>query len=214
MSSIPILGYWNLRGRAQSIRYLLKYAGVQFLDKRYPIGEGWPQEKNSLGLDFPNLPYYIDGDIKLSQTLTILRYLSRKHDLVAKDEPTLIRQELAEQQILTMAENFLPAVGKKDWEQRKDKYISETLVPQLNLFNKFLGSKDWLTPKLSYVDFMAYETLDWFRLFSPESLVKFPTLEQYLTRFESLDRIKQYRSSPEYKDWPLFNAWAKWGYSK
>jgi glutathione S-transferase len=34
------LGYWNIRGLAQQIRYLLKYAGVEFIDKRYEFGEG------------------------------------------------------------------------------------------------------------------------------------------------------------------------------
>jgi len=77
MSSKPILGYWDTRALGQPIRYMLKYAGVHFTDKRYQFGEGnsfanwesiskyWAPEKFTLGLDFPNLPYYIDGDIKV-----------------------------------------------------------------------------------------------------------------------------------------------------
>src|SRR5256885_1386014 len=78
MSSKPILGYWDIRAFAQPMRYMLKYAGVDFVDKRYQFGEGktlaemesirkhWMPVKFTLGLDFPNLPYYIDGDIKVS----------------------------------------------------------------------------------------------------------------------------------------------------
>ena len=77
MSNIPTLGYWDIRGLGQPIRYLLKYAGVQFNDKRYGFGAGttmaeaesigkhWIPDKFNLGLDFPNLPFYIDGDVKV-----------------------------------------------------------------------------------------------------------------------------------------------------
>ena len=77
MNSSPTLGYWNIRGLAQPIRYLFVIAEVDFNDKRYPFGEGntfaeiesvikhWKPDKESLGLDFPNLPYYIDGDVKV-----------------------------------------------------------------------------------------------------------------------------------------------------
>jgi glutathione S-transferase len=79
MTIVPTLGYWDIRAFAQPIRYLLKYAGIQFNDKRYPFGEGstaqelnsirkyWYLEKFTLGLDFPNLPFYLDGDVKVSQ---------------------------------------------------------------------------------------------------------------------------------------------------
>ena len=84
MESVPILGYWDTRGLTEPIRYMLKYAGVQFIDKRYKFGEVssnidmtnakdmeklrtyWAKDKPNLGLDFPNLPYYIDKDIKVS----------------------------------------------------------------------------------------------------------------------------------------------------
>ena len=77
--SKPTLAYWDIRALAQPIRYMLKYAGVDFTDKRYQLGEGktfaemenikkpWiTGDKFKLGLDFPNMPYYLDGDIKVS----------------------------------------------------------------------------------------------------------------------------------------------------
>lgn len=87
----PVLGYWDTRGLAQPIRNLLVYKGIDFVDKRYKFGpppgydhEEWLKEKFTLGLRFPNLPYYIDEDVKLTQSLAILRYLGRKHGLAAK----------------------------------------------------------------------------------------------------------------------------------
>ena len=37
-------------------------------------------------MDFPNLPYYFDGDTKLSQSGAILRHIARKHDLLGKTD--------------------------------------------------------------------------------------------------------------------------------
>lgn len=72
----PVVGYWNIRGFASPIRNLLHYKEVEFEDKVYTIGpapeyniSGWTDVKPTLGLDFPNLPYYIDDDVKLSQVI-------------------------------------------------------------------------------------------------------------------------------------------------
>ena len=66
MSEKPILGYWDARGLAQSIRLLLTYAGVDFIDKRYNVGpppdydrSEWLNDKFNLGLDFPNVSFFI-----------------------------------------------------------------------------------------------------------------------------------------------------------
>ncbi|VDL64558.1 unnamed protein product, partial [Hymenolepis diminuta] len=64
----PILAYWDVRGIGESIRLLLRYLGVEFEDKFYHFGPG-------------KLPYYIDGDFKLTQSSAILEYIADKHDM-------------------------------------------------------------------------------------------------------------------------------------
>lgn len=65
---------------------MLEYIGIKFEDKEYSCGPApdfdrsdWLKVKYTLGLDFPNLPYYIDGDVKLSQSVCIMRYIGMKH---------------------------------------------------------------------------------------------------------------------------------------
>jgi glutathione S-transferase len=60
-------GYWGIRGLAQVARLLLAYTGLQWEDVVYADRDQWLQnDKVNLGLDFPNLPYLIDGDFKLT----------------------------------------------------------------------------------------------------------------------------------------------------
>lgn len=71
----PLLGYWNVRGLTSSIRNLLRFAEAEFEEKLYEFSEEerkvWQADKSSLDLDFPNLPYYIDGEVKLTQVFTL-----------------------------------------------------------------------------------------------------------------------------------------------
>lgn len=81
----PVVGYWHIRGLAASIRYMMHFAEVDFEDVTYECGPApehnkdcWFSVKESLGMDFPNLPYFIDGDFKLTETLAIHKYIAHK----------------------------------------------------------------------------------------------------------------------------------------
>jgi len=46
--------------------------------------------------NYAQIPYYIDDDVKLSQTFAILKYLGRKHNLAPLTEQEHIRIDLIE----------------------------------------------------------------------------------------------------------------------
>lgn len=63
-----ILGYWDMRRLADAIRLLLEYTASTYAEKYRYVGDApgydrsqWLSDKFTLGLDFPNLPYLIDG---------------------------------------------------------------------------------------------------------------------------------------------------------
>ena len=62
------LGYWQIRGRGQILRLLLSYTGLPWEDVHYAGPEKWfgSGDKTKLGFDFPNLPYLIKADFKLT----------------------------------------------------------------------------------------------------------------------------------------------------
>lgn len=70
------LGYWKSRGRAQVPRLLMAYTGASWEDIVYTEPEKWfGKDKMTLGLDFPNLPYLIDGNFNVTETSAICMYI-------------------------------------------------------------------------------------------------------------------------------------------
>ena len=78
-----IIGYWMIRGLGRHIVLVAEYVGANYEPRYYMQGpppevsrDEWLSEKFNLGLDFPNLPYLIDGDFKITETLAIARYIA------------------------------------------------------------------------------------------------------------------------------------------
>ncbi|KAI1306053.1 Glutathione S-transferase Mu 1 [Halotydeus destructor] len=201
----PLLGYWNLRGLGQSIRNLLAHAGVEFEDKLYIAEQGrdqWLADKATLGLDFPNLPYYIDGDVKLSQSIAILRYIARQHGLDGVTNEEKARIDLAEQQLV----DYRTAGAQLFYSPNHDELAGpyrEGLPAKLQALSDFLGDRKWLSgDNLSYADFLAYEYLDIHKLFQPGCLDPFQNLVEYVARFEALPNVQKYMKSDKFMKWP------------
>lgn len=81
--------YWPSRGAGQIGRLLIAYTGLECEDIRYTEREKWyGDDKKNLGMDFPNLPYLIDGGFKTSESNAIQKYIimkSGKTELLGKD---------------------------------------------------------------------------------------------------------------------------------
>ncbi|RXN08538.1 glutathione S-transferase Mu 3-like protein [Labeo rohita] len=108
------LAYWDIRGLAQPIRLLLEYTGTKYEEKFYSCGEApnydrscWLNEKEKLGMDFPNLPYLEDGDTKVVQSNAIMRYIARKHNLCGETEEEQTRVDILENQAMDFRNGFV-----------------------------------------------------------------------------------------------------------
>lgn len=102
------------------------------------------------------------------------------------------------------------------WE---DKYEAlrwnflENIPGELSRFSKFLGHRRWLMgDRLTHVDFMLYEALDQYALFSEGCLDAEPNLKAYADRFRNLEPIKRFLESGDFKPWPVLLPKAtRWG---
>ncbi|XP_064029939.1 glutathione S-transferase 2-like [Pogoniulus pusillus] len=215
---VVTLGYWELRGLANAIRLLLEYTDTPYEEKRYQPGRApeydrreWLEEKEKLGLDFPNLPYLIDGPIKLTQSNAIVRYIARKHNMCGETEQEKVYVDLLENELMDLRMNFVRLCYSADFEKLKPAYL-EHLPRKLQELSRFLGSRKWFVgDKLTYVDFVAYDVLDQHRMFVPACPeLQGGNLGQFLQRFEALERISAYMRSGRYLKTPIFWPTAKW----
>ncbi|XP_047641049.1 glutathione S-transferase Mu 1-like [Phacochoerus africanus] len=213
-----ILGYWDIRGLAHAIRLLLEYTDSSYEEKKYTMGDApdydrsqWLSDKFKLGLDFPNLPYLIDGAHKLTQSNAILRYIARKHNMCGETEEEKIRVDILENQAMDVRLQMARICYSPDFEKLKPGYLKE--IPEiLKCFSEFLGKRPWFAgDKLTHVDFLAYDVLDLYRIFDPKCLDGFPNLKDFLSRFEGLEKISAYMRSSRFLPHPVYTKMATWG---
>ncbi|XP_004582018.2 glutathione S-transferase Mu 4 [Ochotona princeps] len=212
------LGYWDIRGLAHAIRLLLEYTDTSYEEKRYTMGDApdydrsqWLSEKFKLGLDFPNLPYLIDGTHKLTQSNAILRYLGRKHNLCGETEEEKIRVDILENQAMDVSNQLAAVCYSPDFEKQKPEYL-KGIPDMLKQFSQFLGDQLWFAGnKITFVDFLTYDVLDLHCVFVPSCLEAFPNLKAFVSRFEDLPKISAYIKSSRFLPRPLYTKVATWG---
>ena len=62
----------------------------------------WFGVKFSQGLDFPNLPYYKAGEVKLTGTNAILRHIARENNMCGNSAMERARVDMAAEQVMDM----------------------------------------------------------------------------------------------------------------
>lgn len=146
----------------------------------------WLNEKHTLGLDFPNLPYLIDDGIKLTETAAIMKYLCSKWrpELLGADPTTLANVEMLWAQVMKLKEEATAPCysGKSNQE------IMDVCFPLIEQIVQFVGEKTWITGNnLTWLDFMFFELVNYLDFLSG-GVVKthYETLGAYSNRFESL----------------------------
>ena len=72
----------------------------------------WLNEKENLGMEFPNLPYLFDGDVKITETLGIMQYIAKKWkpDLLGRNAAEVGRVHMLEYQIFLIKHTLTMAV--------------------------------------------------------------------------------------------------------
>jgi len=219
---MPSLGYWKIRGLAQPIRLMLGYVGEEFEDKLYEVTDGpefsrdaWLNEKFTLGLDFPNLPYFIDGDVKLVQSSAIMRHIARKHDLLGKTDKEKDRCDVAAEQVCDLRQQFVRLCYGRffglDFKEKGPGYV-DNIFKSLKPFEDFLGDNDWLAgANITWADFILWEMLDQHLLLKPGCLDELPKLLAYHRRFKDDPKMKKFMESKKFFTGPCNNKMAAWG---
>ena len=155
------LGYWGIKGLGEPIRWLIGYLGLAVNEYNPATPDEWfGQKKGALGLDFPNLPYLVDGDFKLTESNAIPFYLANK-----AGKPELFGKDWKEQVVHKEIEGVLADLRQALWkvlfhpdnhaEEYKKSHAEGTSVhAKLDQLSKFLGTKEFFLGHVTYVDFI------------------------------------------------------------
>lgn len=193
------LGYWGIRGRAHVPRLLLAYTKTQWEEVAYTDPAQWfGNDKLNLGLDFPNLPYLIDGDLKISESDAIARYIVARagsQELLGKN----IQDAAKVDEVIGVFGDLRMNIAKLFFDpdyQAKLKETFETAKPKLELFQKFVGEKQWTLGYLTLVDFIVAENSHYLEKVYPEEFKSYPALQRIRDNIENLPEVKEYYSKP------------------
>ena len=203
MAEKVVLGYWPLRAKAQVAQTILEFAGAEYEIKRYTFDntqEWFGNDKPNLGLQFPNLPYILHGDVKLTETLAIWRYLCRQF------APDLLGKTPEEQTTVDELLYFLKAVERDpyntcyraDYEDVLADVLTKAKTKLAHLEN-FAGDKQFLLgaevslPDLVFTEFGLIADLVGISLAE-----EFPRLSAIRERVNALEFMEKFRGSDRY----------------
>uniref|UniRef100_A0A2K5SEK5 Glutathione S-transferase n=1 Tax=Cebus imitator TaxID=2715852 RepID=A0A2K5SEK5_CEBIM len=162
-----------------AVGLLLEFTDTSYEEKRYTCGEApdydrsqWLDVKIRLDLEFPNLPYLLDGKNKITQN---------NHDMGGETEEEKIQVDIVENQVMDFRIQLIKLCYSPDRETLKPQYL-EQLPGQLK--HSSMGEK------LTYVDFLTCDTLDQNRIFEPKCLDEFPNLKKIAAYIQSVNFFK------------------------
>lgn len=215
------LAYWKIRGLASPIRYLMEYLKVDYNEIFYEVAvtqgqDGpvydkscWFDNKFKLGLDFPNLPYLVDGNEKITESHAIMMYLGRKFnpEVLGKNTLDSARVDMCAGTIKDLNGFIIGhCYGSGDKEA-----VMKGLESRLPNFSNFLGEKTYLVGDyLTFVDFLFYELLELIDFISEgKSLANFKNLLAYLNNMRNSEFMKRHKESKRFIEAPFNNKMAK-----
>ena len=213
------LGYWNIRGLAEPLRMMLHYAEMEFEDVLYECGNApdfdkscWLDVKFDLGLDFPNLPYLIDGDVKITQTIPILHYLGMKTGLAPQD---INPSKIAYFDMLDhVCQDFILLGVRLCYSSPQDFTANKSATVEkgkefIGQFSSALADKQFFGgDKITGTDFWIFEALDRFERLEP-GIVAQENMKKFMERVMALPTLGTYFSSNESsRSFPLNNKMA------
>lgn len=182
----------------------------------YTNDEWFKKDKLELGLDYPNLPYYIEpaSGLKLTQSGAILRYLGAKSGLLG-GVPGSVGAAKVDQALYQLQDFRRPISGcVYNNTPSYEKLKGEEMPKYLNLFEAALARQKsaWIAgDQLSIADFVLYEVLHQLHVMLQEKsgedvFTSYPLLGDLHKRFEELPTIKAYINSAGYCARPFNGA--------
>ena len=165
--------------------------------------------KDSIGLDFPNVPYIVDGDVKITDPLAIMVYLCHAY------APELLGQSIQQKAEIDMLHMQLKdirsaMIGQCYISNDRANLKKNALTKSEALIKHIEGRQYVAGENLTYLDFIFLELFDFIDFASEYTFYNSnEKVSNYATRIKLVPQIKSYISSERYISAPFNNKIAK-----
>ncbi|XP_053887151.1 hematopoietic prostaglandin D synthase isoform X1 [Malaclemys terrapin pileata] len=182
------LMYFNLRGRAEIIRYLFAYSGIKYEDHRIEQVD-WPKIKPTI--PFGKIPILEVDGVTLHQSLAIARYLAKETGLAGQ---TPLEQALVDA-IVDTIDDFMSMFpwGEKNQDVKQQIFndlLTNTAPGLLQDLDSFLGDNKWLVGKsVTWADFYWDVCSTTLQFLKPGLADNYPKLLALKDRVQALPAI-------------------------
>ncbi|KAM7158797.1 hematopoietic prostaglandin D synthase isoform 1-T3 [Molossus nigricans] len=182
------LTYFNMRGRAEIIRYIFAYLDIKYEDHRIELAD-WPEIKPTL--PFGKIPVLEVDGLHLHQSLAIARYLTKNTDLAGKTE-------LEQCQVDAIVDTLDDFMSRFPWSEKtqdkKEQMFHELLThdgpPLLRDLDAYLGEKEWFTGNsVTWADFYWEICSTTLLVFKPDLLDIHPRLVMLRKKVQAIPAI-------------------------
>ena len=152
-----------MRGVGEPIRYLLEYIAHPWEDVQYEQGDAptysmdaWTDVKDTLDLDFPNIPYLIDQDFKLTGGFAIMKYLANQYapELTGETLEEKVQIEVLYEQIKDIKTAITGPCYTGGDRDKLIVLVKRKMKPLVG----YLGNKRYMIEdKITLIDFLMFE---------------------------------------------------------
>jgi len=153
---------------------------------------------------------------KLTESAALIHYIpikGGKKELIGNNDDKFIHVQVA----LSVAHDLRTDLNHLCWTmgdfktEKEDAFTKGGVKSKLELLNKNLEGKEWLTGFLSIADFQLFEAVELIHDIEPSRLEPYPNLASFFKRFAEIPHIKAHRESEHFvKVWypPQMTAWS------
>ncbi|KAG1657223.1 hypothetical protein FOA52_011511 [Chlamydomonas sp. UWO 241] len=207
--SLPALHYFPLRGRGEVIRLLLHVAGVEH--DEHPMDYA-AMKADLAAYPFGQCPRYVDADVDLVQSNTIMRYLAAKHGLMGSNAKQAAAIDMVMEGVESLRNKYLNLVyADRLSDEAKATYWTTHLDPStlsarnggahMGYLARLIkvSPTGWTagTPELNAGDLQLFDILDLHsRIFAEQMKAQYPELMAYHDKIAEIPSVKAYLEGP------------------
>jgi glutathione S-transferase len=148
-------------------------------------------------MDFPNLPYFFDGDFKMTETMPIHKYIAEKYkpELLGKDAQHKASVNMLANVIFAFKMKLLTPCYMNGDQQECLNGLKEDL-PAILEYKLNQGSKFIAGDEPVWLDFLFLEMVYLMNWLQPTLLTDYPSLATYKETMCNLPGLKEYIADP------------------